>query len=107
MALVALQTPPRKGVAKPRRDVDLSGLWQAWEDNRGIRKFSRKKGSLLDWEDPSKVGKINKRSLMLNHKVLLALIEVYCPSNEPNKTVPVQNLKEEATWLNALLQFRS
>ena len=61
MALVALQTPPRKGVAKPRRDVDLSGLWQAWEDNRG----------------------------------------------EPNKTVPVQNLKEEATWLNALLQFRS
>ncbi|CAE7497970.1 unnamed protein product [Symbiodinium sp. CCMP2456] len=96
MAVVAApETPPRKGVAKARRDVDLSGLWEAWEENRAIRKFSRKKGSLLEWEDPSKVGKINKRSLLLNHKVLLALVEMYCPSNEPNKTVPVLNLKEQ------------
>ncbi|CAE7238013.1 unnamed protein product [Symbiodinium sp. CCMP2456] len=32
-------------------------LWEAWEENRAIRKLSRKKGSLLEWEDPSKVRK--------------------------------------------------
>ena len=104
MALVlaeAPQTPPRKGPAKPRRDVDLSGLWEAWEGNRAIRKMSRKKGSLLEWEDPSKVGKINKKSLALNHKVILALVEVYCPNNESQKTVPVQNLKGQATWITS------
>ncbi|CAE7212694.1 PU1 [Symbiodinium sp. CCMP2592] len=86
------QTPPRK-VMKPRRAADLTGLWEAWEENRQLRKQSRKKGSLLEWEHPSKVGLINRRSLMLNWKVILPLLEIYCPKNEP-KTVPVQSLKQ-------------
>ena len=56
---------------------------------------------MLEWEDPSKVGKINKKSLALNHKVILALVEVYCPNNESQKTVPVQNLKDQATWITS------
>ena len=47
------QTPPRK-VIKPKRVANLTGLWEAWEENRQLRKHSRKKGSLLDWEHPSK-----------------------------------------------------
>ena len=74
----------------------MTGLWEAWEENRQLRKHSRKKGSLLDWEHPSKVGLINRRSLMLNWKVILPLLEVYCPNHEP-KTVPVQSLKQQAT----------
>ena len=89
------QTPPRK-VIKPKRVANLTGLWEAWEENRQLRKHSRKKGSLLDWQHPSKVGLINRRSLMLNWKVILPLLEVYCPNHEP-KTVPVQSLKQQAT----------
>ena len=95
LALVP-QTPPRK-VMKPRRVADLTGLWEAWEGDRKLRKLCRKKGSLLEWEHPSKVGLINRRSLMLNWKVLMPLLELYCPKHEPNKTVPVHGLKKEAT----------
>ncbi|CAE7435526.1 PU1 [Symbiodinium sp. CCMP2592] len=87
------QTPPRK-VIKAKREANLTGLWEAWEENRQLRKYSRKKGSLLDWEHPSKVGLINRRSLMLNWKVILPLLEIYCPKHEP-KTVPVQSLKQQ------------
>ncbi|CAE7568239.1 unnamed protein product [Symbiodinium sp. CCMP2592] len=87
-------TPPPKR-SRRRRVADLSGLAQAWENEKDVRKGSRKRKCLLQWKDPTKVGLIGFNSLKENWKVILHLINIYCPDSPPSKTVPVDDVKPE------------
>ncbi|CAE7738278.1 unnamed protein product [Symbiodinium sp. CCMP2456] len=91
MAEAPTTPPPKRG--RRRRDVDLSGLAQAWENEKDVRKGSRKRKCLLQWKDPTKVGIIGFNSLKDNWKVVLHLIDTYCPDSAPSKTVPVDAVK--------------
>ena len=93
----APRTPPPKG-RKGRRTVDLSGLDEVWEDHPVIRKGARKRGALLAWVSPEKVGIIGMPSLKLNARVMIEVIKIYCPSSSSNKTVPVDDMKVQVTW---------
>ncbi|CAE7625789.1 unnamed protein product, partial [Symbiodinium sp. KB8] len=86
-------TPPKKGSKSKRVWVEISGLWQSWEDDPVIRKAARKRKSLLCWPDPSKTGFINKTSLKANWRVVLNLVRLYCPLAPANKTAPVGAIK--------------
>ena len=88
-------TPPKKGYRAKRMWVEISGLWQSWEDDPDIRKAARKRKCLLSWPDPAKTGFINKTSLKENWKVILHLVRLYCPLAPPNKTAPVDAIKKE------------
>ena len=90
--------PPKKG--RRRRVVDLSGLAQAWEQEKDVRKGARKRKCLLQWKDPSKVGLIGFNSIKDNWKVLLHLISIYCPDSPPSKTVPVDDVKPQVAWVH-------
>ncbi|CAE7904173.1 unnamed protein product [Symbiodinium necroappetens] len=85
--------PPKKG--RRRRVADLSGLASAWEADKDVRKGARKRKSLLQWKDPTKVGLIGFNSIKDNWKVILHLISIYCPDSPPSKTVPVDDVKPE------------
>ena len=92
-------TPPPKR-SRRRRVADLSGLAQAWENEKDVRKGSRKRKCLLQWKDPTKVGLTGVSSLKENWKVILHLINIYCPDSPPSKTVPVDDVKPEAAWVH-------
>ncbi|CAE7338357.1 unnamed protein product [Symbiodinium sp. CCMP2456] len=88
-------TPPKKGSKANRVWVEISGLWNSWEEDPIIRKAARKRKSLLCWPDPSKTGFINKASLKANWRVILNLVRLYCPLAPSNKTAPVGAIKKE------------
>ena len=76
-------------------NVDLTGLAKAWEKDDDIRSSALQHGCLLAWCDPKTIGLVSLKSLKLNARVLIKLLEIYLPKVADNKSCYVDTVKLE------------
>ena len=75
----------------------LSGLGEAWETDKGVRrKVSRNQGQLINWPNPKKHGVVDFPAMSANADVLCYLLEFWCPKAPDRKTPHVDFIKPQA-----------
>ena len=89
---------PRKSHGEKRIDGSISGLSNALEEHQKLRRRALKTGSFLTWPTPEQKGVMNFENLALNHEVIEILIRLWAPQWAEPIMIPVDNLKNEATW---------
>lgn len=87
-------------------EVDLDGLAEAWEDDKTIRSVVLHKGSLCSWPNVASTGVITFETMKMNAKVIMKILEVWCPKTLHPQTVYIDHMRAqdgvvETTWHNS------
>ena len=77
-------------------EYDLNGLAEAWDKDAEIRHSTVARKSLLAWPNPKLAGRINYDTLQLNVKVVDVVVDLWCPKQQPAKTVGLDHMKFQA-----------
>ena len=82
---------------------NLDGLAAKWGEDKDLRHQCIREKSLLKWEDAKRQGCINMTTLLLNYRIITAVVEIWCPRSGKSKTVCLEQVKNEAGGCKAFL----